>query len=192
MAIKLKKGQKIDLTKGNPGLKHIRLGLGWDTNMFDGGDDFDLDVSLFRVGKSGKVEQDEDFIFYNNLKHPSEAVEHLGDNRTGDGDGDDEEILVDFSKMPDRIEKIAVTVTIYEAKERRQNFGQVNNSYVRVVNSDNEEELLRYDLGEEFSIETAIVVCEIYRHNGEWKFSAVGSGFEGGLEALCRSYGLNV
>ena len=192
MAIQLKKGQKIDLTKGNPGLKHIRLGLGWDTNMFDGGDDFDLDVSLFMVGKSGKVEQDEDFIFYNNLKHPSEAVEHLGDNRTGDGDGDDEEILVDFSKMPDRIEKIAVTVTIYEAKERRQNFGQVNNSYVRVVKSDNEEELLRYDLGEEFSIETAIVVCEIYRHNGEWKFSAVGSGFEGGLEALCRSYGLNV
>ena len=192
MAIQLKKGQKIDLTKGNPGLKHIRLGLGGDTNMFDGGDDFDLDVSLFMVGKSGKVEQDEDFIFYNNLKHPSEAVEHLGDNRTGDGDGDDEEILVDFSKMPDRIEKIAVTVTIYEAKERRQNFGQVNNSYVRLVNSDNEEELLRYDLGEEFSIETAIVVCEIYRHNGEWKFSAVGSGFEGGLEALCRSYGLNV
>ena len=192
MAIQLKKGQKIDLTKGNPGLKHIRLGLGWDTNMFVGGDDFDLDVSLFMVGKSVKVEQDEDFIFYNNLKHPSEAVEHLGDNRTGDGDGDDEEILVDFSKMPDRIEKIAVTVTIYEAKERRQNFGQVNNSYVRVVNSDNEEELLRYDLGEEFSIETAIVVCEIYRHNGEWKFSAVGSGFEGGLEALCRSYGLNV
>ena len=192
MAIQLKKGQKIDLTKGNPGLKHIRLGLGWDTNMFDGGDDFDLDVSLFMVGKSGKVEQDEDFIFYNNLKHPSEAVEHLGDNRTGDGDGDDEEILVDFSKIPDRIEKIAVTVTIYEAKERRQNFGQVNNSYVRVVNSDNEEELLRYDLGEEFSIETAIVVCEIYRHNGEWKFSAVGSGFEGGLEALCKNFGVNV
>ena len=192
MAIQLKKGQKIDLTKGNPGLKHIRLGLGWDTNMFDGGDDFDLDVSLFMVGKSGKVEQDEDFIFYNNLKHPSEAVEHLGDNRTGDGDGDDEEILVDFSKMPDRIEKIAVTVTIYEAKERRQNFGQVSNSYVRVIDEDTNQELLNYELGEDFSIETAIVVCEIYRHNGEWKFSAVGSGFEGGLEALCRSYGLNV
>ena len=192
MAIVLKKGQKIDLTKGNPGLKNIKLGLGWDTNSFDSGYDYDLDVSVFMVGESQRVEKDEDFIFYNNLKHQSEAVEHLGDNRTGDGDGDDEEILVDFSKMPDRIEKIAVTVTIYEAKERRQNFGQVNNSYVRVVNSDNEEELLRYDLGEEFSIETAIVVCEIYRHNGEWKFSAVGSGFEGGLEALCRSYGLNV
>ena len=192
MAITLKKGQKIDLTKGNPGLKHIKLGLGWDTNVFDGGADFDLDVSLFMVGKSGKVEHDEDFIFYNNLKHPSEAVEHLGDNRTGDGDGDDEEILVDFSKMPDYVDRIAVTVTIYEAKERRQNFGQVNNSYVRLLNSDNDEELLRYDLGEEFSIETTIVVCEIYKHNGEWKFSAVGSGFEGGLEALCRNYGLDV
>ncbi|MGM9530564.1 TerD family protein [Intestinibacter sp.] len=192
MAITLKKGQKIDLTKGNPGLKHIKLGLGWDTNVFDGGDDFDLDVSLFMVSKSGKVEHDEDFIFYNNLKHPSEAVEHLGDNRTGDGEGDDEEILVDFSKMPDYVDRIAVTVTIYEAKERRQNFGQVNNSYVRLLNSDNDEELLRYDLGEEFSIETAIVVCEIYKHNGEWKFNAVGSGFEGGLEALCRNYGLNV
>ena len=192
MAIQLKKGQKIDLTKGNPGLKHIRLGLGWDTNMFDGGDDFDLDVSLFMVGKSGKVEQDEDFIFYNNLKHPSEAVEHLGDNRTGDGDGDDEEILVDFSKMPDRIEKIAVTVTIYEAKERRQNFGQVNNSYVRVLNADTNQELLKYELGEDFSIETAVVVCEIYRHNGEWKFNALGSGFEGGLEALCKNFGVNV
>ena len=192
MAITLSKGQKVSLTKGNPGLKHIVVGLGWDTNKYDGGFDFDLDSAAFLLDENGKVNADTDFIFYNNLKHPSEAVEHLGDNRTGDGDGDDEEILVDFSKMPDRIEKIAVTVTIYEAKERRQNFGQVNNSYVRVVNSDNEEELLRYDLGEEFSIETAIVVCEIYRHNGEWKFSAVGSGFEGGLEALCRSYGLNV
>ena len=192
MAIQLKKGQKINLTKGNPGLKHIKLGLGWDTNVFDGGEDFDLDVSLFMVGKSGRVENDEDFIFYNNLKHPSGAVEHLGDNRTGDGDGDDEEILVDFSKMPNTIEKIAVTVTIYEAKERRQNFGQVNNSYVRLLNSDNDEELLRYDLGEDFSIETAVVVCEIYKNNGEWKFSAVGAGFKGGLEALCKQYGLNV
>ena len=192
MAIQLKKGQKINLTKGNPGLKHIKLGLGWDTNVFDGGEDFDLDVSLFMVGKSGRVENDEDFIFYNNLKHPSGAVEHLGDNRTGDGDGDDEEILVDFSKMPNTIEKIAVTVTIYEAKERRQNFGQVNNSYVRLLNSDNDEELLRYDLGEDFSIETAVVVCEIYKNTGEWKFSAVGAGFEGGLEALCKQYGLNV
>lgn len=193
MAVTLKKGQKIDLTKGNPGLKNIKLGLGWDTNSFDSGYDYDLDVSVFMVGKSGKVERDEDFIFYNNLKHVSESVEHLGDNRTGEGDGDDEEILVKLDLIPKHIEKIAVTVTIYEARERKQNFGQVNNSYVRVLNSDdNENEILRYDLGEEFSIETAITVCEIYRYNGEWKFSAVGAGFEGGLEALCRNYGLSV
>ncbi|MEF9991560.1 MAG: TerD family protein [Romboutsia sp.] len=192
MAITLKKGQKIDLTKGNPGLKQIKLGLGWDTNSFDSGYDYDLDVSIFMVGESQKVERDEDFIFYNNLKHVSGAVEHLGDNRTGAGDGDDEEIFVDFSTMPKHIERLAITVTIHEARERRQNFGQVSNSYVRVFNSGNNEEILRYDLGEEFSIETSITVCEIYKYNGEWKFSAVGSGFEGGLESLCRNYGLDV
>lgn len=192
MAIVLKKGQKIDLTKGNPGLKKIKLGLGWDTNSFDSGNDYDLDVSVFMVGKSNRVERDEDFIFYNNLKHSSGSVEHLGDNRTGEGDGDDEEIIMDLPIIPDHIEKVAVTVTIYDAEQRRQNFGQVSNSYVRVLNTDNEEEILRYDLGEEFSIETAITVCEIYRYNGEWKFSAVGAGFEGGLEALCRNYGLSV
>lgn len=192
MAIVLKKGQKIDLTKGNPGLKKIKLGLGWDTNSFDSGYDYDLDVSVFMVGKSNRVERDEDFIFYNNLKHSTGSVEHLGDNRTGEGDGDDEEIIMDLPKIPDHIEKVAVTVTIYDAEQRRQNFGQVSNSYVRVLNTDNEEEILRYDLGEEFSIETAITVCEIYRYNGEWKFSAVGAGFEGGLEALCRNYGLSV
>lgn len=192
MAITLKKGQKIDLTKGNPSLRNLKLGLGWDINSFDSGYDYDLDVSIFMVGKSGRVERDEDFIFYNNLKHISGSIEHLGDNRTGEGDGDDEEILVALDKIPNHIERIAVTVTIYEAQKRRQNFGQVNNSYVRVLNSDNEQEVLRYDLGEEFSIETAITVCEIYRHNGEWKFSAVGSGFEGGLESLCKNYGLDV
>ena len=192
MAITLSKGQKVSLTKGNPGLKNIVVGLGWDTNKYDGGFDFDLDSAAFLLGENDKVNSDSDFIFYNNLKHSSGAVEHLGDNLTGEGDGDDEQVKVDLSLVPQNISKIAFTVTIHEALERRQNFGQVNNSYVRLVNSDNEEELLRYDLGEEFSIETAIVVCEIYRHNGEWKFSAVGSGFEGGLEALCRSYGLNV
>ena len=161
MGITLKKGEKINLTKGNPGLKNIKLGLGWDINSFDSGYDYDLDVSIFMVGESGKVERDEDFIFYNNLKHTSGAVEHLGDNRTGEGDGDDEEILVDLKLMPKHIQKIAVAVTIYEAKERRQNFGQVSNSYIRVINSENEEEILRYDLGEEFSIETAIVACEL-------------------------------
>lgn len=192
MGITLKKGEKINLTKGNPGLKNIKLGLGWDINNFDSGYDYDLDVSVFMVGESGRVERDEDFVFYNNLKHISGAVEHLGDNRTGEGDGDDEEILVDLKLIPNHIQKIAVAVTIYEAKERRQNFGQVSNSYIRVLNSENEEEILRYDLGEEFSIETAIVACELYKYNGEWKFSAVGSGFEGGLEALCKNYGLNV
>lgn len=192
MGITLKKGEKINLTKGNPGLKNIKLGLGWDINSFDSGYDYDLDVSIFMVGESGRVERDEDFVFYNNLKHISGAVEHLGDNRTGEGDGDDEEILVDLKLMPNHIQKIAVAVTIYEAKERRQNFGQVSNSYIRVLSSENEEEILRYDLGEEFSIETAIVACELYKYNGEWKFSAVGSGFEGGLEALCKNYGLNV
>lgn len=192
MGIVLKKGQKIDLTKGNPSLTKIMVGLGWDTNAYDGGYDFDLDASVFMVGKSGKVENDVDFIFYNNLRHPSGSVEHTGDNRTGEGDGDDESVVVDLPKVPDYIDKIAFTVTIYDAKARNQNFGQVSNAYVRVVDENNGSEVLRYDLGEDFSIETAIVVCEIYRHNGEWKFNAVGSGFEGGLEALCKNYGLNV
>ena len=192
MAITLSKGQKVSLTKGNPGLKHIVVGLGWDTNKYDGGFDFDLDSAAFLLDENGKVNADTDFVFYNNLKHSSGAVEHLGDNLTGEGDGDDEQVKVDLSLVPQNISKIAFTVTIHEALERRQNFGQVSNSYVRVVNSDNEEELLRYDLGEEFSIETAIVVCEIYRHNGEWKFNALGSGFEGGLEALCKNFGVNI
>ncbi|MGM9536337.1 MAG: TerD family protein [Intestinibacter sp.] len=192
MAITLSKGQKVSLTKGNPGLKHLVVGLGWDTNKYDGGFDFDLDSAAFLLGESGKVNSDADFVFYNNLKHSSGAVEHLGDNLTGAGDGDDEQIKVDLSLVPANVNKIAFTVTIHEALERRQNFGQVNNSYVRVVNEDTKEELLNYELGEDFSIETAVVVCEIYRHNGEWKFNALGSGFEGGLEALCKNFGINI
>ena len=192
MAITLSKGQKVSLTKGNPGLKHLVVGLGWDTNKYDGGFDFDLDSAAFLLGENGKVNNDADFIFYNNLKHSSGAVEHLGDNLTGAGDGDDEQIKVDLSLVPANVSKIAFTVTIHEALERRQNFGQVSNSFVRVVNEDTKEELLNYELGEDFSIETAIVVCEIYRHNGEWKFNALGSGFEGGLEALCKNFGINV
>ena len=192
MAITLSKGQKVSLTKGNPGLKHLVVGLGWDTNKYDGGFDFDLDSAAFLLGENGKVNNDADFIFYNNLKHSSGAVEHLGDNLTGAGDGDDEQIKVDLSLVPANVSKIAFTVTIHEALERRQNFGQVSNSFVRVVNEDTKEELLNYELGEDFSIETAVVVCEIYRHNGEWKFNALGSGFEGGLEALCKNFGINV
>ena len=192
MAITLSKGQKVSLTKGNPGLKHIVVGLGWDTNKYDGGFDFDLDSAAFLLDENGKVNADTDFIFYNNLIHSSGAVEHLGDNLTGEGDGDDEQVKVDLSLVPQNISKIAFTVTIHEALERRQNFGQVSNSYVRVIDEDTNQELLNYELGEDFSIETAIVVCEIYRHNGEWKFNALGSGFEGGLEALCKNFGVNI
>ena len=192
MAITLSKGQKVSLTKGNPGLKHIVVGLGWDTNKYDGGFDFDLDSAAFLLDENGKVNADTDFVFYNNLKHSSGAVEHLGDNLTGEGDGDDEQVKVDLSLVPQNISKIAFTVTIHEALERRQNFGQVSNSYVRVIDEDTNQELLNYELGEDFSIETAIVVCEIFRHNGEWKFNALGSGFEGGLEALCKNFGVNI
>ena len=192
MAISLKKGQKVDLTKTNPGLKNILIGLGWDTNKYDGGKDFDLDASVFLLNASGKVNSDDDFVFYGNLKHVSGSVEHLGDNLTGEGEGDDEEIKIDLSKVPETIEKIDFTVTIYEAEERKQNFGQVENAFIRVVNEANGEELIRYDLGEDFSIETAVVIGELYRNKGEWKFNAIGSGFSGGLASLGKNYGVNV
>lgn len=190
MPISLQKGQKVDLTKGNPTLKHVLVGLGWDVNRYDGGFAFDLDASAFLLGANGQTPNTDAFVFYGNLKHPSGAVEHMGDNLTGEGDGDDEQIMVDLTKIPDSIEKIAFTVTIYEAEERRQNFGQVDNSFIRIVDNDTGKELIRYDLGEDFSIETAIVVGEIYRHGGGWKFNAVGSGFQGGLAALCANYGI--
>lgn len=190
MPISLQKGQKVDLTKGNPSLKHVLVGLGWDVNRYDGGFAFDLDASAFLLSANGQTPNTDAFIFYGNLKHPSGAVEHMGDNLTGEGDGDDEQILVDLTKIPDSIEKIAFTVTIYEAEQRRQNFGQVDNSFIRIVDNDTGKELIRYDLGEDFSIETAIVVGEIYRHGGGWKFNAVGSGFQGGLAALCANYGI--
>ena len=192
MPINLSKGQKVDLTKGNPGLKKIMVGLGWDVNAFDSGADFDLDASAFLVGANGKCPTEKEFIFYGNLIHPSEAVKHMGDNLTGAGDGDDEQIVVDLSKMPANIEKVVFTVTIYEAEARRQNFGQVNNAFIRIYNEVNGEELLRYDLGEDFSIETAAVFGELYKHGSEWKFNAVGSGFQGGLKALCQNYGVSI
>ena len=191
MAISLTKGQKVDLTKSNPGLKNVLVGLGWDINRFDSGSDFDLDASAFLVQENGKVSGDQDFIVYSNLEHPSGAVVHLGDNRTGAGDGDDEQITVDLSKVPENIARIAFTVTIYDAESRRQNFGQVANAFIRLVNADTDEEIVRYDLGEDFSIETAMVVGELYRHNGEWKFNAIGSGYQGGLAALCANYGID-
>ncbi|MCJ7856611.1 TerD family protein [Lachnospiraceae bacterium NSJ-143] len=192
MPINLQKGQKVSLTKGNPGLKKIMIGLGWDVNQFDGGADFDLDAAAFLVGENGKVHTSEDFVFYGNLKHKSGSVEHMGDNLTGEGEGDDEQIEVDLGKVPEDIARIVFTCTIYEADVRRQNFGQVSNAFIRVVDESNGQELIRYDLGEDFSIETAVVVGEIYRYNGEWKFNAVGSGFQGGLAALCNNYGVEV
>lgn len=192
MPINLSKGQKVDLTKGNASLKHIMVGLGWDVNAFDSGSDFDLDASAFMCGTNGKCPTEKEFIFYGNLEHTSGAVKHMGDNLTGEGDGDDEQIQVDLKEIPENVEKIAFTVTIYEAQERRQNFGQVSNAYIRIVDEDTNQELIHYDLGEDFSIETAIVVGELYRHNGEWKFNAIGSGFQGGLAALCGHYGIQV
>jgi tellurium resistance protein TerD len=184
--------QKVDLTKTNPGLKEVLIGLGWDTNKYDGGKDFDLDSSVFMLGANGKVASDADFIFYGNLKHASGSVEHLGDNLTGVGEGDDEQIKIDLSKVPADVAKIDFTVTIYEAEERKQNFGQVENAFIHVMNAATGEELIRYDLGEDFSIETAVVIGELYRNQGEWKFSAIGSGFSGGLASLGKNYGVNV
>ena len=192
MAINLTKGQKVDLTKGNPSLSKIVVGLGWDVNAFDSGAAFDLDAAAFMVGGSGKCPTEKEFIFYGNLEHPSGALKHMGDNLTGEGDGDDEQIVVELSKVPASVERIAFTVTIYDAETRRQNFGQVSNSYIRIVDESTGRELIHYDLGEDFSIETAIVVGELYRHNGEWKFNAIGSGFQGGLAALCGHYGIEV
>lgn len=192
MPINLTKGQKVDLTKGNPGLTSIMVGLGWDVNAFDSGAAFDLDAAAFMLGENAKCPTEKDFIFYGNLKHTSGCVEHMGDNLTGEGDGDDEQIKVDLSKIPANISKIAFTVTIYDAEARRQNFGQVSNSFIRIVDNSNGQELIRYDLGEDFSIETAVVVGELYRNNGEWKFNAIGSGFQGGLAALCGHYGIQV
>ena len=192
MPINLAKGQKVDLTKGNPGLKSIMVGLGWDVNAFDSGADFDLDAACFMLGANGKCPTEQEFIFYGNLEHNTGAVKHMGDNLTGAGDGDDEQVLVDLTKIPANVDKIAFTVTIYDAESRRQNFGQVSNSFIRIVDDATGTELIRYDLGEDFSIETAVVVGELYRHNGEWKFNAIGSGFQGGLAALCGHYGIDV
>ena len=161
-------------------------------NGFDTGGSFDLDAAAFMLTDSGKVSCQNDFIYYGNLTHPSGSVQHQGDNLTGVGDGDDEQIRIDLSKVPANITKIAFTVTIYDAEARHQNFGQVNNAFVRIYNEANGEELLRYDLGEDFSIETAAVFGELYKHGDEWKFNAIGSGYQGGLAALCSNYGIEV
>lgn len=192
MPISLQKGQKVSLTKGNPGLKNVVVGLGWDVNQFDTGGDFDLDAAAFMLTDAGKVSGQEDFVFFGNLTHPSGSVQHMGDNLTGAGEGDDEQIKIDLTKVPENITKIAFTVTIYEPEKRRQNFGQINNAFIRIYNEDTGEEMLRYDLGEDFSIETAAVFGEVYKNGSEWKFNAIGSGYQGGLAALCVQYGVEV
>lgn len=189
--INLSKGAKINLSKEAPGLKKIMFGLGWDTNKYSGGDDFDLDASCFLVNAMGRTTAD-GFIFYNNLIGPNKCIVHQGDNRTGEGDGDDEQIYIDLDLIPENIDKIAITVTIDSADTRHQNFGMVSNAYCRLVNTeDNGKEVVHFNLGEDFSVETAIVVGEVYRHNGDWKFNAIGQGFSGGLLALCKNYGLD-
>ena len=192
MPINLQKGQKVSITKDNPGLTKVVIGLGWDVNQFDTGGDFDLDAAAFLLTDTGKISRSEDFVFFGNLTHPSGSVQHLGDNLTGAGEGDDEQIKIDLSKVPENITKIAFTVTIYEAEQRRQNFGQVNNAFIRIYNEVSGEELLGYDLGEDFSIETAAVFGELYKNGNEWKFNAIGCGYQGGLAALCANYGVDV
>ncbi|MDW2884628.1 TerD family protein [Exiguobacterium artemiae] len=190
MAIQLSKGQRIDLTKTNPTLKKLVVGLGWDVKQYDGGQDYDLDASAFVLNTMGKCRTESDFIFYNNLNSPDGSVTHTGDNRTGEGDGDDEQIKIDLTKVSRDVDKIAITVTIHDAVARSQNFGQIANAFVRLLDEETGAEILRYDLGEDFSIETAAVFCEIYRHQTDWKFNAVGAGYQGGLQSLINSYGL--
>lgn len=192
MPISLSKGQKVDLTKTNPGLTKIVVGLGWDTNKYDGGKEFDLDAAAFLLSADGKATSDKEFIFYNNTHGVADCVIHTGDNLTGAGDGDDEQIKVDLSKVPANIEKIDFTITIFDADSRNQNFGQISNAFVRIVNESTNEEILRYDLGEDYSVETAVVIGELYRNASEWKFNAIGSGFKGGLAALCGNFGISV
>lgn len=189
MALSLSKGQNISLSKEAPGLTRVLVGLGWDERATDG-QDFDLDASIFMLNERGKCRSDADFIFYNQMKSTCGSVEHTGDNRTGEGDGDDETIKVDLSKLPADVQTLAVTVTIHDYQARNQSFGQIANAFIRIVNEDNDAEVVRYDLSEDYSTETAMVFGELYRHNGEWKFRAVGQGYSGGLGAMAAQYGL--
>lgn len=190
MAISLSKGQRVSLDKVAPGLTAAFIGLGWDVNPTDTGVNFDLDTSVFLLNNQEKLISDEHFIFYNNLTSPDpdKSVKHMGDNLTGEGEGDDEVIIVDLRKVPSNVEKIVITVTIHEASQRGQNFGQVRNAFVRLVNVETKEEVIRYDLDEDFSIETALIMAELYRKQGEWRMNAVGAGYQGGLQALLNRY----
>jgi len=191
MPISLTKGANVSLNKSAPGLTNIIIGLGWDARATNGAA-FDLDASVFMLSASGKVRGDADFIFFNQPASADGSVKHLGDNTTGEGEGDDEQITVDLSKVPEEVEKLVIGVTIHEAELRNQNFGMVSQAFVRIVNAGDDSEVVRYDLSEDFSVETALVFGEVYRHSGEWKFKAVGQGFQGGLEAMAKTYGVNI
>ena len=191
MAISLQKGGNVSLSKEDPNLKSALVGLGWDVRSTDGAD-FDLDASVFLLNESGKIRSDQDFIFYNNLKSSDGSVEHTGDNRTGEGEGDDEAIKVQLPSVPNDVQKLVVAVTIHDADSRNQNFGMVQNAFIRVVNAESNNEITRYDLSEDASTETAMIFGELYRHNNEWKFRAVGQGYNGGLGPLARNFGVNV
>jgi tellurium resistance protein TerD len=191
MAISLQKGGNVSLTKTDPNLVNAVIGLGWDARSTDG-NPFDLDSSVFLVGEGGKVLSDAHFVFYNQKTSPDGAVVHSGDNKTGDGEGDDEQVSIHLPKVDTAIQRVVFAVTIHEADIRKQNFGQVRNAFMRVLNKDSNTELARFDLSEDYSTETAMVFGEIYRHGGEWKFKAVGQGFAGGLRSLATDYGVNV
>jgi tellurium resistance protein TerD len=191
MGISLKKGGNVSLTGSVPTLKSVKIGLGWEARE-TAGSEFDLDASLFMVSSSGKVRSDHDFIFYGQLDSPCKSVHHTGDNRTGDGDGDDEELHVFLDKVPKPIERLVVAVTIHDADNRGQNFGQVRDAFIRIVDLDRDVEIARFDLSEDYSVETAMIFGELYRRNDEWKFRAVGQGYSGGLGILCGQYGVQV
>ncbi|MEN2749115.1 TerD family protein [Sphingomonas sp. T9W2] len=191
MAVSLSKGGNVSLSKEAPGLKAVRVGLGWDTRVTDGSA-FDLDASVFLLGDTGKVRSDADFVFYNNKNGGNGSVVHQGDNLTGEGSGDDEVVAVTLDQLPADIQKLSFAVTIHEADGRRQNFGMVSNAFIRVLNADGGTEIARYDLSEDASTETAMIFGELYRHNGEWKFKAIGQGFNGGLGPLAQSFGVNI
>ena len=190
MTVSLTKGQRISLEKVSPGLKEVFIGLGWDINATDTGADFDIDASVFMLGSNEKLISDRHFIFYNNLTSPDsdQSVQQRGDNRTGAGEGDDEIIDVNLKTLPAEVAKLVIAVTIHEAEQRKQNFGQVSNAFVRIVNCENEQEIIRYDLTEDYSIETALIMAELYRKDGDWRMNALGSGYEGGLQALLNRY----
>ena len=193
MTISLAKGQRVSLDKIAPGMSEAFVGLGWDTKKVDTGHDFDLDASVFLLGSDDKLISDKHFIFFNNLISPDSAksVQHMGDNLTGAGDGDDEVIKINLAQVPSDVQKIVIAVTIHEAQERSQNFGQVSNAFVRVVNLQNEQEVVRYDLEEDYSTETALIMAELYRKDGEWRVNAVGAGYQGGLKPLLDRYSVN-